>query len=287
MSVIIDCKAISTDIRNQIKAEIQDLAFQPGLAVIMVGNNPASQTYVRNKKKACEEVGIYFELHQLQDTVSTNDIVSLIRILNYAEHIHGILVQLPLPKHINAAIIMNAISPSKDVDVLTYENVGRLVNNNYDIAPCTPTGIISIIDSLMEDITGKNCVVIGRSDIVGKPIATMLLQKNATVTICHSYTNNLADICKNADILISAVGKEKFVTENMVKDGAIVIDVGINRNSEGKLVGDVDTDDLKNKMCFLTPVPGGVGVMTVTSLLRNIVSVAKFEAKDVQNDLPK
>ena len=176
MSVVIDCKAISADIRNQIKADIQDLAFQPGLAVIMIGNNPASQTYVRNKKKACEEVGIYFELHQLPDTVSTYEVVSLIRILNFAEHIHGILVQLPLPKHLDTAVIMNTITPSKDVDVLTYENVGRLVNNSYVIAPCTPTGIMEIIDSLGVDITGKNCVVIGRSDIVGKPIATMLLR---------------------------------------------------------------------------------------------------------------
>ncbi len=276
MSVVIDCKAISADVRNQIKADIQDLAFQPGLAVIMIGNNPASQTYVRNKKKACEEVGIYFELHQLPDTVSTYEVVSLIRILNFAEHIHGILVQLPLPKHLDTAVIMNTITPSKDVDVLTYENVGRLVNNSYVIAPCTPTGIMEIINSLGVDITGKNCVVIGRSDIVGKPIATMLLQRNATVTTCHSFTNNLADICKKADIVISAVGREKFITADMVKDGAIVIDVGINRNSEGKLVGDVDADDFKNKVCFLTPVPGGVGVMTVTSLLKNIVSVAKI-----------
>ncbi|MCI0453429.1 MAG: bifunctional methylenetetrahydrofolate dehydrogenase/methenyltetrahydrofolate cyclohydrolase FolD, partial [Candidatus Dadabacteria bacterium] len=247
----------------------------PGLAALLVGNNPASQIYVRNKRKACEEVGIYSEEYRLPEETSENDLLSLIEKLNQDKKIHGILVQLPLPKEINEAKILKTVSPSKDIDGFHPENVGLLVEGNPRFIPCTPYGVIKLLDYYGIEIQGKEAVVVGRSNIVGKPVSLLLLHRHATVTICHSRTKRLEDVTNRADILVAAIGRAKLIKENMVKAGAIVIDVGINRLPDGKLVGDVDFENVHEKVSFITPVPGGVGPMTIAMLLWNTLSSAK------------
>lgn len=275
MATIINCKELSSKLRQDIKREAADWGVSPGLAVIIVGDNPASKTYVNNKKKACDEVGFYSEVYQLNDTVSTDEVIALVDKLNRKDDIDGILVQLPLPPHIDSKAVLDAISTEKDADALSENNMGKLLLDTQVIAPCTPTGVIDILDSQQIKVNGKHCVIVGRSDIVGKPMACLMLQRNATVTVCHSHTENLAEICRQADILIVAVGKANFITADMVKLDATVIDVGINRNANNKLVGDVAFDDVAHKASYITPVPGGVGVMTVTSLLKNTLKLAR------------
>ena len=265
--MVIDCKAISQAKRDAIKRKAAELDITPTLAVILAVDDPASRVYVRNKRRACEEVGFGFEMHS--DINAVGELVT-------RQDVHGVLVQLPLPSGIDTNKVIAQIPPEKDVDALTATNLGRLVLGAYDFAPCTPSGIMTILDNVCGSVSGANCVVIGRSNIVGKPMSIMLTQKNATVTLCHSHTEDLADITSRADILISAVGKAGFVTANMVKQDAIVIDVGINRNREGKLVGDVCFDDVVRKADAITPVPGGVGIMTVTSLLENTLKAAEL-----------
>ncbi|MBE6563864.1 MAG: bifunctional methylenetetrahydrofolate dehydrogenase/methenyltetrahydrofolate cyclohydrolase FolD [Ruminococcaceae bacterium] len=280
MAQIIDGKAISAQIREEMKQEVVRLKEQgicPGLAVIIVGEDPASKVYVRNKKKACEEIGIYSVVHELSEQTSEEELLALVRQLNGDERINGILVQLPLPKHLNSDLIINNISPNKDVDAFHPFNVGKIMIGDYDFLPCTPAGVMELIERSGVDVNGKNCVVVGRSNIVGKPQAMLLLQKNGTVTICHSRTKNLAEICRSADILVAAVGKEAIITADMVKEGAVVIDVGMNRNAEGKLCGDVDFAAVEKKASFITPVPGGVGPMTITMLLKNTLKAATLK----------
>ena len=272
---IINGKEISASIRAEIKAETEKLGIKPGLAVILVGNDPASQVYVRNKNKACEEVGFYSEMYTLPEETSMDDLLGLIDQLNQSPQIHGILVQLPLPKHLDEEKVILAIDPSKDVDAFHPENVGKIMIGNHSFLPCTPAGVMELIKRSGIEISGKECVVIGRSNIVGKPQAMLLLHENATVTICHSRTKDLPSVCSRADILVSAVGRAGFVTPDMVKEGAVVIDVGINRNSEGKLCGDVDFDAVAPKTSYITPVPGGVGPMTITMLMKNTLTAAK------------
>lgn len=267
--MVIDCKAISQAKRDVIKRRAAELGIVPTLAVILAVDDPASQVYVRNKRRACEEVGFNFEMYSDVDVVDG---------LAARQDVHGILVQLPLPSGIDANRVIAQIPPEKDVDALTVINLGKLVLGTYNFAPCTPSGIMTILDSVCGSVSGANCVVIGRSNIVGKPMSIMLTQRNATVTLCHSHTEDLADITSRADILISAVGKAGFVTADMVKQDAIVIDVGINRNREGRLVGDVCFDDVVGKVDAITPVPGGVGIMTVTSLLENTLKAAEIVA---------
>lgn len=275
MAHVIDCRSLSAKIRKKINDEIKGIGFRPGLAVVIVGENPASITYVNNKKKACDEVGIYSEIHRLSAEASTQDVIEVIKGLNTNKDIDAILVQLPLPSHIDKDVILRAIDPDKDVDALSDTNIGKLIQGKEIIAPCTPSGIIRILEEQGIDIDGKRCVIVGRSEIVGKPMACLMLEKNATVTICHSHTNNIEEICRQADILIVAIGKERYITEDMVSDGAVVIDVGINRTQDGRLVGDVDFENVLRKASYITPVPGGVGVMTVTSLLINTVKLAR------------
>lgn len=275
MATIINCKELSSKLRQDIKRETADWGVTPGLAVIIVGDNPASKTYVNNKKKACDEVGFHSEVYQLNDTVSTDEVIALVDKLNRKDDIDGILVQLPLPPHIDSKAVLDAISTEKDADALSENNMGKLLLGTQVIAPCTPTGIMDILDSQQIKADGKHCVIVGRSDIVGKPMACLMLQRNATVTVCHSHTENLTEICRQADILIVAVGKANFITSDMVKPDAVVIDVGINRNADNKLVGDVAFDGVVNKASYITPVPGGVGVMTVTSLLKNTLKLAR------------
>ena len=265
--MVIDCKAISQAKRDAIKRKAAELDITPTLAVILAVDDPASRVYVRNKRRACEEVGFGFEMYS--DINAVGELVT-------RQDVHGVLVQLPLPSDIDTNKVIAQIPPEKDVDALTATNLGRLVLGAYDFAPCTPSGIMTILDNVCGSVSGANCVVIGRSNIVGKPMSIMLTQKNATVTLCHSHTKDLAGITSRADILISAVGKAGFVTANMVKQDAIVIDVGINRNREGKLVGDVCFDDVVRKADAITPVPGGVGIMTVTSLLENTLKAAEL-----------
>lgn len=280
--MIIDGRSISNKIREELKVEIDNLkatkGITPGLAVIIVGDNPASRTYVNSKHKACEKIGVYSEVHNLDENVSEETLLSKIEQLNNDDKINGILVQLPLPKHINEKLVLEKIHPSKDVDGFHPISVGSMVVGNDSFLPCTPHGIIKLLEYSNIEIEGKNAVVIGRSNIVGKPIAMLLLEKNATVTIAHSKTRNLKEVTKNADILIAAVGRPKFVTADMVKEGAVVIDVGINRIEEG-LVGDVDYINVKDIAGHITPVPGGVGPMTITMLLYNTVKSAKKNSK--------
>lgn len=272
---IINGKEISASIRAEIKAETEKLGFKPGLAVILVGNDPASAVYVRNKNKACEEVGFYSEMYTLPEETKMEDLLGLIDQLNQSPQIHGILVQLPLPKHLDEEKVILAINPEKDVDAFHPTNVGKIMIGNHSFLPCTPAGVMELIKRSGIEISGKECVVIGRSNIVGKPQAMLLLHENATVTICHSKTKDLPAVCRRADILVSAVGRAGFVTPDMVKDGAVVIDVGINRNAEGKLCGDVDFENVAPKTSFITPVPGGVGPMTITMLMKNTLTAAK------------
>ena len=283
MAKIIDGKLISAQIRAEIKNETElfckSFGYAPGLAVVIVGEDPASQVYVRNKKRACEEVGFVSESYDLPAETSEEELISLIEKLNSADHIHGILVQLPLPKHIDEKKVLLTIKPEKDVDAFHPENVGKIMIGDYSFLPCTPAGVMQLIKRSGIEIAGKKCIVIGRSNIVGKPMAMLLLHDNGTVTICHSKTQNLAEICREADILVASIGKANFVTADMVKDGAVVIDVGINRMPDGKLCGDVNFAEVEPKASYITPVPGGVGPMTITMLMQNTLTAAKEQKK--------
>ncbi len=281
MAKIIDGKAISAEVRAEIKKEVSLLAengIKVCLAVVIVGDDPASQVYVRNKKKACDETGIASEIIAMPSETTEKELISVLDGLNSRSEINGILVQLPLPKHINERNIIAHIDPKKDVDAFCDENVGRIMTGNFSFLPCTPAGIIELLHRSGVSVCGKDCVVIGRSNIVGKPMAMLLLHENGTVTICHSRTKNLPEITRRADILVSAVGKAGFVTADMVKPGAVVIDVGMNRTPEGKLTGDVDFASVEPIASLITPVPGGVGPMTVTMLLKNTVTAAKLQS---------
>ncbi len=278
--MIIDGKIISQKIKSEIKDEILNLnkiGITPGLAVILVGDDPSSQIYVNNKRKICKEVGIYSEEYTLPENTSQSEVIDLVKKLNNNSHINGILIQMPLPPHINAFEVTSAVSPLKDVDAFHPENIGKMISGNGLLIPCTPAGIIEMLNFEKIQIEGKNCVVIGRSDIVGKPMAYLLIQKNGTVTVCHSKTKNLKEICQKADIIISAVGNPNFLTSDMVKEGATVIDVGINRNKNGSICGDVDFETVKNVAQYITPVPGGVGPMTIAMLMKNTLTAAKLQ----------
>lgn len=275
---IIDGKAVSASVRERIKNEIEILknsGKETGLAVIIVGNDSASKVYVNNKKKGCAEVGINSYEYALPEETTTEELLELINKLNGDSRVDGILCQLPLPKHIDEKTVINSIAPEKDVDAFHPVNTGHIMIGDYSFLPCTPAGIIEMLKFYNIEISGKECVVIGRSNIVGKPMAMLLLHNSGTVTVCHSKTVNLAEVTRRADILVAAVGKANFVTADMVKDGAVVIDVGMNRNAEGKLCGDVDFEGVKDKCSFITPVPGGVGPMTITMLLNNTLTASK------------
>lgn len=281
MATVINGKEISANIKAEVAKEVAELrtkGIETALAVIIVGQDPASQVYVRNKEKACELVGIKSEKIELPENTSETKLLDIVNSLNSRPDINGILCQLPLPKHIDEKKVINAISPSKDVDAFHPENVGRIMIGDYNFLPCTPAGVMELIKSTGIDVCSKNCVVIGRSNIVGKPMAMLMLHANATVTICHSKTENIAEVCRNADILISAVGKANFVTADMVKDGAVVIDVGMNRTESG-LCGDVAYNEVANKAGAITPVPGGVGPMTIAMLMKNTLTAAKLQNK--------
>lgn len=278
MAELIDGKKVSGKIRQNLKKEVEELnkiGIYPKLAVIMVGEDKASKVYVRNKSKACDEIGIEYEEFLLPDNIKMAELIQLIKKLNNRNDIHGILLQSPIPETLNIKEAFNTISPEKDVDGFHPNNVGKLVIGEDSFISCTPYGIVKLLEEYKIQIEGKNAVIIGRSNIVGKPLAQCLLNKNATVTICHSKTKNIEEITKNADILIAAIGKAKFVKTDMVKEGAVVIDVGINRNELGKLEGDVDFEKVEKKASYITPVPGGVGPMTVAMLMNNVVKAAK------------
>jgi len=279
MAELINGKIVSQKVREDIKREIEkfksETGIAPGLAVVVVGDDPASAVYVRNKHKACLEVGI--TSYQIEMDKSTDEATLLAKIdeLNADPAVHGILVQLPLPKHISEEKVINRISPRKDVDAFHPENVGRIMIGSYDLLPCTPAGIVELLLHYNVEISGKRCAVIGRSNIVGKPMALLLTERNGTVTLCHSRTANLGDITREADIVVVAIGKPEFLTADMVKEGAVVIDVGINRLADGRLVGDVKFDEVEMRASKITPVPGGVGPMTITMLLKNTLTAAK------------
>lgn len=277
---LIDGKAVSLQVKQQVKQESDKLKTKgvtPGLAVIIVGDDPASQVYVRNKEKACEECGFYSVKYALDADTTQSELNALIDKLNKDEKINGILCQLPLPKHLDDKEVINRIDPIKDIDAFHPVNVGAIMIGDYNFLPCTPAGVMELIHSTGVDVTGKKAVVIGRSNIVGKPMAMLLLHENATVEITHSKTLDLKSITKEADILVGAIGRAKFVTADMVKNGAIVIDVGMNRDENGKLCGDVDFENVKDKCSFITPVPGGVGPMTISMLMRNTLTAAKLQ----------
>lgn len=279
MARIIDGKALAQKIKENISEEVSELKNKgiiPGLAVILVGDDPASKVYVNNKKKACAQVGIYSEEYLLPADTDEKTLLDLIAKLNADDRINGVLLQAPIPPHLDYRKISETISPMKDVDAFHPYNVGKIMIGDFDFVPCTPAGVVELIKSTGTTIEGKNCVVIGRSNIVGKPQAMLLLKENGTVTVCHSKTKDIASVTRNADILVVAVGKAGFVTGDMIKPGAVVIDVGMNRNSEGKLCGDVDFASTEPVASWITPVPGGVGPMTVTMLLKNTVKAAKL-----------
>ncbi len=283
MAQIIDGKKISAEIRTEISAEVERLKSEgvlPGLAVIIVGENPASKVYVRNKGKACAEVGMYSEIIEMEENTSEEALLLKIDELNKRDDIHGILVQLPLPKQIDESAVIAAISPEKDVDAFCAVNVGKMMLGEASFLPCTPAGIIELIKRSGIDISGKECVVVGRSNIVGKPVAQLLLAENGTVTICHSRTKDLKAVTSRADILVVAIGKADFITGDMVKKGAVVIDVGMNRRADGKLTGDVDFATSSEVAGYITPVPGGVGPMTITMLLKNTLTAAEKSKKN-------
>ena len=275
---LIDGKALALDIRQGIAKDIESLVGQtgvrPGLAVVLVGDDPASAVYVRNKKKACDTAGLHVDDHTLPATTTQEELLSLIAQLNADPKIHGILVQLPLPSQINSQTVLNAVSPDKDADGFHPYNIGRLVEGAPLFVPCTPKGVIRMIESTGQTIEGKRAVVLGRSNIVGKPVAVLLMHRHATVTVCHSRTIDLPGLCREADSLVAAIGKAQFVKADMVKPGAVVIDVGINRLDDGRLVGDVDFEPVKEQAGWLSPVPGGVGPMTIAMLLANTVEAA-------------
>ncbi len=277
---IIDGKAVSAYVKQQVKLQTQALCergVEPCLAVIIVDGDPASRVYVNNKKKACEVCEIKSLEYALPCDVSEEELLSLIDNLNKDKSVNGILCQLPLPKHIDEKKVIDAISPEKDVDGFSAENVGKIWLGDYEISPCTPMGVIELLDYYKIDVAGKNCVIVGRSNIVGKPMAALLLERNATVTVCHSKTKDLSFFTKNADIIVAAVGRANFITADMVKQGATVIDVGINRLENGKLCGDVDFENVKEKAEFITPVPGGCGPMTIAVLMKNTIAAAKAQ----------
>lgn len=280
MAVRIDGKAVAAKIKTQVAGEVAALkerGIQPGMAVVLVGDDPASRIYVNNKKKACAETGIYSEEYVLSAETTQEELLALIAKLNADEKINGILVQSPLPKHLDEKLVVEHIDPNKDVDAFHAYNVGRIMIGDFAFLPCTPAGVIELIRSAGIEIAGKNCVVVGRSNIVGKPMAMLLLHNNGTVTICHSKTKNLAEICRAADILVAAVGRAKFITADMVKPGAVVIDVGMDRDENGKLCGDVDYSAVEPVASYITPVPGGVGPMTIAMLMKNAVNAAKIQ----------
>ena len=275
---ILDGKKVSAKVRKNLKLEVDNLkkeGVKPKLAVIMVGDDIASKVYVRNKNKACEEIGIEYEEFLLNTDTTMEELLNVIDNLNKNQNIDGILLQSPIPKHLDINKAFRAILPEKDVDGFHPINAGKLSIGEKCFVPCTPHGVVKIMDEYNIETEGKNVVIVGRSNIVGKPLIQCMLQKNATVTVCHSKTKNLEEFTKKADILIVAIGKPKFITENMVREGVVVIDIGINRNEEGKLVGDVDFDSVSKKASYITPVPGGVGPMTVAMLMENVVEAAK------------
>jgi len=279
MGEIIDGKKVSEHIRAQIAEGVEKLKSEtgvtPGLAAVLVGDDPASEIYVRNKRKACANAGMYSEEHKLPAETTEEELLKLVDSLNNDPKIHGILVQLPLPDHINETKVLRAVTPLKDVDGFHPYNVGLLVEGNPRFISCTPHGIIKMLEFYDIDITGKQAVIVGRSNIVGKPVSMLLLHRHATVTICHSRTKPLDEVTRRADILVAAIGRANFITADMVKEGAVVIDVGINRNEEGKLTGDVDFEGVSQKASYITPVPGGVGPMTISMLLWNTLESAK------------
>lgn len=282
MSKIIDGKAVSAQVKERIKAEtaaLKEQGIEVGLAVVIVGEDPASKVYVRNKKRACEEVGFNSYEYALPENTTEAQLLELVKQLNADDKVNGILVQLPLPKHLDDKVIINNILPEKDVDAFHPVNVGKIMIGDYSFLPCTPAGVMELIASTGTEIAGKECVVIGRSNIVGKPQAMLLLHKSGTVTICHSKTVNLKEVCQRADILVAAVGRAKMITSDYIKEGAVVIDVGMNRDENGKLCGDVDFDDCKDKAGYITLVPGGVGPMTIAMLMQNTLTAAKVKNK--------
>lgn len=285
MAKLIDGKQISAQIRAELaeetKAFIARTGVTPGLAVIIVGDNPASQVYVRNKRRACAEIGYYSEAYELPGETTQEDLMALVRRLNDDDKIHGILVQLPLPKHLDENEVLLAIDPKKDVDAFHPVNVGRIMIGDYDFLPCTPAGVMALLEKSGISPEGKEVVVVGRSNIVGKPQAMLMLHANATVTICHSRTKDLAAVCRRADILVAAIGKADFFTADYIKEGAVVIDVGMNRRADGKLTGDVDFTSVEPKASYITPVPGGVGPMTITMLMKNTLTAARRSAGDL------
>ena len=272
---------MSAEVKANVKKLTDELKathnITPGLAVVIVGSDPASRVYVNNKKKACEAVGFMSEEYALPEETTQEELLELVNTLNKKESINGILVQLPLPKHLDDKAVIEAISPLKDVDAFHAVNVGKIMLGEYDFLPCTPAGVMEMLHSYDIPVEGKECVVIGRSNIVGKPMGMLLLHENGTVTICHSRTKNLAEVCKRADILVAAVGIPKFVKADMVKDGAVVIDVGMDRDENGKLCGDVDFENVKDKCSYITPVPGGVGPMTIATLMKNTLKACKLQ----------
>ena len=278
---IIDGKKVSANVKERVRLECERLVKEhgvtPGLAVVIVGDNPASRVYVNNKKKACELVGFKSEEYALPAETTQEELLSLVDTLNNKDDINGILVQLPLPKHLDDKSVIERISPKKDVDAFHAVNVGKIMLGEYDFLPCTPAGVMEMLHQYEIPVEGKQCVVIGRSNIVGKPMGMLLLHENGTVTICHSRTANLKEVCQRADILVAAVGRAKFVTADMVKDGAVVIDVGMNRDENGKLCGDVDFENVKDKCSYITPVPGGVGPMTIATLMKNTIKACKIQ----------
>lgn len=281
---ILDGKAVSLKVKESVKVradELKKFGVEPTLSVVLVGEDKASQTYVRAKEKACNEYGIKSVAHRLSENTTQNELLALINVLNLDDSIHGILVQLPLPKHIDTNVVLAAIDPRKDVDGFHAVNVGKLVSGLDGFVPCTPLGVMEILKEYGIDVAGLNAVVIGRSNIVGKPMANLLLNASATVTVTHSKTKNLKEICKNADLIVAAIGKPFFLKADMVKDGAVVVDVGINRLDDGRLVGDVDFDEVAPKCSYITPVPGGVGPMTIAMLLNNTILAA--QAKIAKN----
>jgi methylenetetrahydrofolate dehydrogenase (NADP+)/methenyltetrahydrofolate cyclohydrolase len=279
MAQIMDGKLVSAKLKEEMKLEIESMKKNdgkvPGFAVVIVGDDPASKVYVKNKKKDCEDVGIYYEEYALPENTSEAELLALIKKLNEKEDIHGILTQLPLPAHLNEDLIIENISPKKDVDAFHPQNVGRIMIGRYDMQPCTPAGVMELLKYYNIEISGKECVVLGRSNIVGKPQAMMLLHANGTVTMCHSRTKNLAEVTRRADILVVAIRDREFIKADMVKEGAVVIDVGMNKKDDGKLCGDVDFAAVEKKASYITPVPGGVGPMTRAVLMKNTLTAAK------------
>ncbi|MGN0632827.1 MAG: bifunctional methylenetetrahydrofolate dehydrogenase/methenyltetrahydrofolate cyclohydrolase FolD [Oscillospiraceae bacterium] len=280
MGIIIDGKQVSADVKAKIAeetAELKKQGVEVGLAVVIVGNDPASKVYVRNKKLACEAVGFNSYEYALPEETTEEELLALVNQLNNDPKINGILVQLPLPKHLDDKVIIDNISYEKDVDAFHPVNVGKIMIGDYSFLPCTPAGVMELIHSTGVEVSGKRCVVIGRSNIVGKPMSMLLLHESGTVTICHSKTKDLKDVCASADILVAAVGRAKMITKDYIKEGAVVIDVGMNRDENGKLCGDVDFEDCKDKAGYITPVPGGVGPMTIAMLMKNTLTAAKTQ----------